>query len=563
MKFNPKNDNQNQVVMKTKHYLSLFFTVLILFVTSCTYELIPAIEPEIISDIPDGTSNNLKGISEETINNIPLDLGEIGVSIDTRSLAVLGYKPTTVNLDITGELNSFSKKGIDVNIYTHVADFKLSRSDLSEEVIKGFSDGVEINVNVLDNDENILESSTISRLIINSTPRTIKINTDKSKILKPLSLNANVPYFLQVASDTDFNFLSIPRDGSTDFVYYCDDYENNAQLCANQGANFHGYLGIHEGYRGANSFSFDEAEFYFEKTPTYAEDSSYYIKSGRTLGSLFAEIDEFNDPDIARLLWSRDSIPDDKYFFFEASDEFKGYDLENKFVLEQTNKGTIKIRILSSDKYLKSRKLPAGNFSEFSTSTADDLEFIIISADIKWEFNDLGTKYSPAIIPPTKMDFAFAQTIINCSGSTGDYEVGVETVRTKSTEMSFEESLNLFSSSTESKSITVGAEVEGKIFGKGVKASFEGTLSNESTTEYGKTKETSEGITFEEQQTVSISRNITVPEYSAIEVIANAFEGVISEIGSDFLVVSVRGNVKVTNYFEFSNNLNDLPGACN
>tara|TARA_R110000868_G_scaffold4211_1_gene26386 strand:- start:32859 stop:34622 length:1764 start_codon:yes stop_codon:yes gene_type:complete len=587
--------------MKTKHYLSLFFTVSILLVVSCTYELIPAVAPEVITDLPDGSSNNLTGISEETINEIPIDLGEIGVSIDTRSLAILGYKPTTVNLIIGGTLSSYSKEGIDVNVYTHVADFKLSRADLSEEVLKGFSNGVEINVAVLDNDGNVLENKTISRYIINSTPRAIKIASQKSKILKPLSFNANVPYYVQVTSDTDFNFLSIPRDGSSDFVYYCADYENNAQLCANERALFHGDLGIYEGYKGANSFSFPEAQFYFEKTPTYPEDSSYYIKSVRTLGSLFAEIDEFNDPDKARLLWSRDSIPDDLRYFNDATTIYNGYDTENKFVLEQTAEGTIKIRMLSSEKYLKSNRLGAFKYSEFSASTADDLEFIIISADIEWEFNDLGTKYSPAIIPPAKMDFAFAQTILNCSGATGDYEVGVETVRTKSTEISFDESLNLFSSKTDGKSVTVGVEAEGKIFGVGVKASIEGTLSNESTTEYGKTKETSQGSYDEEVQTVSIARNITVPEYSAIEVfdaiqtweniqipfvqrfiirgaygefqltgseieaqlIANSFGGVVTEIGSDFLVVSVRGTVNVANYFEFTNNLNDLPGVCN
>ena len=197
--------------MKTKHYLSLFFTVSILLVVSCTYELIPAVAPEVITDLPDGSSNNLTGISEETINEIPIDLGEIGVSIDTRSLAILGYKPTTVNLIIGGTLSSYSKEGIDVNVYTHVADFKLSRADLSEEVLKGFSNGVEINVAVLDNDGNVLENKTISRYIINSTPRAIKIASQKSKILKPLSFNANVPYYVQVTSDTDFNFLVVAQ----------------------------------------------------------------------------------------------------------------------------------------------------------------------------------------------------------------------------------------------------------------------------------------------------------------------------------------------------------------
>ena len=593
--------------MKTKRYLLFFLTITSLLISSCSYELIPAEDDvEVVSNLPDRASNNLASISEETINEIPIDLGEIGVSIDTRSLAVLGYKPSTVNLAVVGDLSSYSKQDINVNVFTHVADFKLARADLSEEVLRGFSNGVEINVSVLDNEGNVLENSAISRYIINSTPRTIKIGTDKPKVLKPLSFNANVPYYVQVASDTDFNFLSLrPDDGN--LVYYCADYENiNSCLREiNPPPLFVGSMGIHRGNKGSSSFSFDEAEFYFEKTPTHAEDSSYYIKSVRTRGYLFALIDE-NDPDDISLIWITSRVFDGNGSLEEILEDLQinnNYpeNFQEKFVLEQTITGTIKIRLLSSAKYLKSTRTGAVPTSKFSVSTAEDLEFNIISADIAWEFNDLGTEYSPAIIPPAKMDFAFAQTIINCSGSTGDYEVGIETSRTRSTEMSFDESLNLFSSTTDGKSVTVGVEAEGKIFGIGVKASIEGTLSTESTTEYGSTKEKSEGIAFEETQTVSVSRNISVPEYSAIEVfdaiqtleniqipfvqrfiirgaygefkltgpeieaqlIANAFGGVITEVGSDFLVVSIKGTVKVANYFEFSNNINDLPDACN
>jgi hypothetical protein len=56
--------------------------------------------------------------------------------------------------------------------------------------------------------------------------------------------------------------------------------------------------------------------------------------------------------------------------------------------------------------------------------------------------------------------------------------------------------------------------------------------------------------------------NLTGPEIEA-QLIANGFGGVITEIGTDFLVVSVRGTIKVANYFEFNNSLNDIVGGCN
>jgi hypothetical protein len=572
-------------VMKIRYSLLVFTTISLVLISSCTLELIQETDPVVIADDTDGPSNDLAGISEETINEIPVDLGEIGISIDTRTLAVFGYKPTKVNLVIEGALGDYSQEGINVDEYTNIANFKLLRKDLSDEDFDEFSSGVPIIITVLDDTGAVIENKDVSRFIINSTARTIKITTEKPRILRPLSFNAAVPYYVQVVSDTELKFLSLTPEGGDQ--YYCPEPENYETKCIPGGTYGGGSYGsgtldlYNRSVTVGRAFGFSEAQFYFEKTSTHDQDSSYYIKSKITQAYLFTS--EFNAPDETYLEWTADN----------------SIFLKTQFILEQTQNGTIKIRLLGSEQYLRDNE--GDKRPTFSATSSNDLEFNIISANISWEFTDLGTKYSQPILPPVEMDFAFAQTILNCSGATGDYEVGVETVRETRTDISFGESLNLFSSETSSKSATVKAEASGSLFGAGVTASVEGTLSTERTSTFGTTKERTKEEVFISKQTVSIGRNITVPPYNAVEVfdviqtleniqipfvqriiirgvvdeinltgpeieaqlIANGFGGVITEIGTDFLAVSVRGTIKVANYFEFNNSLNDIVGGCN
>jgi hypothetical protein len=230
------------------------------------------------------------------------------------------------------------------------------------------------------------------------------------------------------------------------------------------------------------------------------------------------------------------------------------------------------------------------------------LELRPIATDIEWEFEVLGTKYSAPIIPPSKMDFAFDQTIINCSASTGTYEVGTDSEETTITSISYDEGINLSSKRTDSKSATVEAEASGKVFGIGVSVKASGTIKTSTTTAFGATRSEQEGYEDEVTQSVSTKRSIEVGPYTAIEVFdviqkienvrilyvqrfllrgeggngsftltgaeiatqmgASRFGGVITLVESDYIIFSIRGSVNVDNYFEFNNTINDIEGAC-
>ncbi len=549
--------------MKITKSLSVGLVCLTSLFYACTIELIQEVD-EIIDDELSKPGNVINGISEETLNTIPIDQGEVGFSIDSRQLVKYGYNPTHVAVSIEGDFSRFSQSNLPINEYTHIALFKLKRSELSEDELKGLSNGVAIEVKVHNHEGTELYSKSFSRYIVNTTARTIRIETSLPKRFEPLSINTEIEHFIQMEAGTGFSTL--------------------------------GFVSNYEGFASHLAIVEYQSRFTFVKANNFDVDSAYHIKgyaytySGDDIVYLHANIYDIED----------DENPSLKWYKHELEDEYD-YTGENRFLLEQTNTGNIKIRIFGTNKYLSALDNNHSKYLFFDEDETTDLKFNLFAANIKWTFDDLGTRYSPAIIPPAQMDFAFEQTIINCSGATGDYTVGVASSEETSSSIAYEESMNLFSSETDYESATVEASADATFFGVGVSVSVSGTLATETTTEYGETKKSNESIDIVSSQEVSASRNVTVLPYSAVEVfdaiqkldnvqipfvqrfiirgsvndeyflsgpeieaqlIANRFGGVVTEVGSDYIVVSIRGAVNVTNYFEYNNSLQDIIGAC-
>ena len=82
---------------------------------------------------------------------------------------------------------------------------------------------------------------------------------------------------------------------------------------------------------------------------------------------------------------------------YDKNNKDPNFVLENKhkFTLEQTPQGSMTIKSLNK-------------------TTVYNESIDLLAADIIWEFDDLGTEYSAAIMPPAQQDFAFDQTINNC-----------------------------------------------------------------------------------------------------------------------------------------------------
>lgn len=515
----------------------LSFLLLISIFTSCTFEVIEdfkAVTGEILDDNGAGMVR-VQGISDETLSSIPLDAGEIGIAIDARKLAVLGYKPTTVSVVIDGELSSFTQTSIQVDPFTHVAIFKLPRKDLTEAQLFQFNEGVPITVSVLDADNVILETLSSTKFVVqDGSNNTWEIETSRKRILPEIKINPDIAYYLKQSNSgaTYLGFNNALPVGTTGKLVMTR-YANDSLLKKSKIQKFY-FIPI-EG----------EAGVFIIKT---AYDNSYL----ETLGS---------------------------FLNYNKDNKVLGSPIETKykFKIDRTSNGSLKITNI---------------FSEFD----------LLAADVIWEFDDLGTEYSAAIMPPAQQDFAFDQTINNCSSATGEYYVGTNKEESTTTSISFTEIANFYSNTVNTESATVTAKASGSLFGIGVEASGSGTLEASSTSGFGTESTSNKAKEFKVSQIVSSNRLITVPPYTSIEVFdviqklsnvripfvqrtllrgtddkgiplsgeeiasqlgANRFGGVVIEVGSDYIEFSVRGTVNVANYFKYQNTVNDIAGICN
>ncbi len=550
--------------IKTLLYVIAGFSLLL---SSCTKDD-PSDEPS------DGEVLQLQGISDETKSAIPLDTGEIGLEIDARSLARIGYFPASADLIIEGSLNNYSEEGIAIDQYTQVATFKIRIEDLEEDVVNSFAEGVPIQVTIYDSQGMELESKSISRFIFNSTNKTLNIETEKPMVLKPLAINPSTPYYAAIGIDENTKVLGASldyREGSPLEYWESGPVQLNA--------------------------------FYFSETPDPEKliQLLYFIpQSNNTFAIRSSFMNSFLEVDENGVLNWNKANTDENY-------DWEGIQDRHLFFLDQVEDGTIKIKPYLTDTYLK---LDPGNqiitsyFEEPSGTEPEsyDLKFRLLGAEIEWEFESIDTKYSAPIIPPAKMDFAFDQTIINCSSSIGTYVVGTDSEETKTTTISYNEGINLAYSSTKSKSATVEAKASGTVFGIGVSVSASGTIGASATNKFGTSRAEQKSTLNKETQKVSTKRSIEVGPYTAIEVFdviqrlsnvkipfvsrfilrgktsnglpltgaeivsqmgASRFGGVISEVDSDYVIFNIRGSVNVDNYFEFNNTINDIIGACN
>lgn len=555
--------------MKKIHKFLIIFIISMVLTLSCTVEIIeqPSASINAIDDEPITGGSIKDSISLETLNAVPVDLGEMGFNIDTRQLAVFGFKPAKVNVEIPGSLNGFSQEDIGIDEFTHVGIFKWALEDLTEEIIQTFENGVPIEVTVFDADNNLLETFSNTKFVISGTNATLPIITSKPRVLSPLKIHPDIPHYLRItaASSTAY-FLG----GSTvGFSAKANDplYLNSTL-----------YLENTDNARGQIQ------NFYFESLG----DDTYTIKTAFENSYL-----EYTNNTLS---WNKSN--NDTIVNFVVNDS-------HKFILEQTESGLVKIRPISSPDYLKA----IFSIDQYYLSTAGSsniqetevLEFEILAANMTWEFNDLGTNFSPAIIPPTEQDYAFTQTIVNCSAATGEFFVGIDSEETSASSMSFQESSNVFASETDSKSATASVEASGGLFGVDVTVSVSGTIETSTTTGYDKGKSASEGIEYADTETVSTNRQITVPPNTSVEVLdvvqklgeiripfvqrffvraqtndgiplsgeeietqflLNGFKGVIILVGSDYMEYSIRGVSIVENYFDFRNTVTDIAGAC-
>ena len=553
---------------KTNQKLT-FLLIAILFFANCSTD-----DP-VDKDL-EGTTKELAGISEETKNSIPVDQGEIGIAIDTRRLASLGYKPTKVNLVIDGALSTYSQNDIAVDQYTNLAMFRIAAKDISETVIASFDEGVKITATVFDENGNVLESQVASSAIIDADNRHLRIETVKPIVLEARAYNPNISYYLQCVSGP----------GGADVSIENPLFLGAKTIDETNGSEVEYYD------RGTMGLTFHDPT---PESP-YAQSQKFYFE--RIQENTFAIRLEFEkcylESNNGFIYWDK-SVTDNSLL-----------EDKHKFMLDFTEDGYVTIT-----PYIEGSPLqvftsgPKANIvqTEFLEDN-EDLKFRVLSTDVTWEYETIDTKFSKPIIPATKMQFGAEVTVVNCSDATIVKTFGIEKIERSEFTTTSEESVQLYGSQKDSWSATVTASASGTFFGIGASLEASGTLAGETETGFSNEYTTQTDVTKGEEQKFSEATEVTVPPNSAIEfynatqiienvnmpfvtririrgaegeqeltgpeivsqIVTSRFPGVVTEIGENegdnFVVVSIRGNIKVDQYFKTTSSADNIDGAC-
>ncbi|MFO7847188.1 MAG: hypothetical protein R6V27_11550, partial [Balneolaceae bacterium] len=238
------------------------------------------------------------------------------------------------------------------------------------------------------------------------------------------------------------------------------------------------------------------------------------------------------------------------------------------------------------------------------TDTSGTIQYFrIIALDIEWQSTELNTEYLQPILPSVETSFGFNSTLRNCGSGTLEQQVGIEREVTTTYTSAFSESVGLSGRVTTSADVSVSATAEASFFGSGGSVTGEVSAGLEVSTEASSTTTVSNEESVSETNTFFSNRTVTVPSgsaslvydayqtYSDVKVpyvkrlrlrgshsetsasltgseiatqlyITN-FSGVVSNIGSDFVEITIRGNMLLDNIVDTQTEVRDVPANCN
>ncbi len=521
----------------------------------------------------DGTSGTPATGAEPSETDLTTNEGTVGMVVDVRELARRGYTPHTVMLDFAGQFAHLSAE-IEVDQNTSVATLSRSRAEFAETELSTLASGVDVTVRVFDEAGDELESESFTAPV-DSSNRFFEITTDLPRRLPPVTLDPDTPYLLQAIAPGS------PVDG---FLY---------KLRTTQADPLQPF---HRPIVYANDFNIEDVT----NLPLY---SFYFREAGNNL----------------HWLKMRDTPVDpgnELYAGFYVGEYLSTYEGANappgpipipdiRMQLFQNENGLLRIDPVPLGQTTRLELLTQWSENLVGISNSSSSFYIpvrAVAADVDWEVEFLGTEFSPPILPPARLDFATRTTIENCSEATISQTVGQRESYTRSTTMSTSEGLELFSSSTSSTSITTSVEVGGAFKGLGastsVNATEEWSYTTSVTASTSNTFAATESRTFEvfNERTITVPPNTAIEAYDAVasfdnvklpfvkvvrvrgvrrgsgvpltgdqivtQLVTNQFGGVITNVRTGYVDVTMRGTATVQNYFETQIGTRRIPGGC-
>lgn len=535
--------------------LTIVVGVLLVTVTSCSDS------GEITGPDDSGDIEEVNGISADDLDAYE---GDLGLIINTRDLVKKGYNPAKVNITTAASQGSYDQELV-VDPFTNIAQLKLSVESLSESAEAELRNGVGLEIEVIDDADNVITSESYS--VISFEENENQFNIDASSLeyqFQDLNFKENMHHYLQpVNSSGNFSDLVVWKPTSA--------MDTGIRLVEKKSTFWPGTT---------------TEQFMLYKYPN--EDNIFALYSANTYRYLtignqtrtFRQSGAYSYPDV-----SPGSLEDDY-----------------KFKIQKEDNGLYTIRGVADNNPL--RRFSNSGDINWDTNTSGTIQYFrIIALDVNWQSSELNTEYLQPILPSVETSFGFNSTLKNCGSGSLEQQVGIEREVTTTYTSAFSESIGLSGRVTTSVDVSVSATAEASFFGSGgsvtgeVSAGLEVSVEASSTTTVSNEESVSETNTFFSNRTVTVPSGSASLVYDAYQTYSNVkvpyvkrvrlrgthtesseflsgseiatqlyvanFSGVVTNIGSDFAEITIRGNMVLDNIVDTQTEVRDVPANCN
>ncbi|MFP2996635.1 hypothetical protein ABN763_12020 [Spongiivirga sp. MCCC 1A20706] len=431
----------------------------------------------------------LAGIS---LDDFDTDAGEIGIYISARDIARKGYTPTNADIEVTATTGDYSQK-VQFDAFNNIARLSFENENLSNDAKTELSNGVDITINVLDQNDNVLTTEDFTEVSFTSNPSIQEINANAlDNNNTNVAFNNDVKYYVQIVSKDSEDIYGAPNS-----INFPNTVLLNTPIIASK---------------------LEDLDYDSENTETF---TTYRFMEVPNEEGVFT-ISVHNGDDIHYLY----IVPANSELRIQSKANLirnggnnTGAPPNYKFKIEKVDSGlyTITPTFTGNPLYLINDRLNAGN------SDAEPAYFRVLSFDIDWDVQPIETKYVRPIVPANDTEEAYNKTLQNCSIDNLSEEVGqTKTVTTKEV-LNWNESIAVSTGTNYETSFDLETEVPTTFFG--VQGSIESNLATSYTFSRSKTTTAVDLEVIEETTSTEISeeRNQSIPGNSAL-VIADLYQ---------------------------------------
>lgn len=499
--------------------------------------------------------------------------GGLGIIINARNIAKKGYVPTIVEITVDANNIDFSQSK-EIDPITFMGQLNIPVEGLTDDAVFELREGVKTTVIVKDREGVTIIEQELSAAIFTSNPDPTELNLadlEDTEMISTVTLKENTPYYMQ----------RVNADGEP----------QNAAARVNRSEGFNRIMTFTSGL----AFSGVEAEpdfvFNFIPSPDADEPNTYFIKN-LSDGRFFSVVKDLrvngrvvDAPRLAGSLTTFEQIEDrDDFEFF-------------KFVVRRVSDGVYELLSKPEEEPIKVRSGVG-----FVLGAGDDFFMRIIATDLEWEAISLGTSFLSPILSAPGTDFGANSTLTNCGTGELSQTIGSDEEITITNTVSWEESFSLTTSISTKVSATVETEVSADFFGasastkSAVSSEIEASVSATSgvTSFNGAEQQSKEKIFFERTVTVPPGRASLVFDVAQIydntkvqfvqrfrltatdsesgfpltgeelqsQLQFSRFSGVVTQIGPDFIDITVKGTTILGKVLRTMSEVQDIEASC-